>query len=81
MAERGLRRGIWNGLNASLRETRPRGPVSPRPGMGMKGRAIPAIPMVFESEWKIAANGGTVRNGTVRMRVSDRLPQCACEGV
>ena len=35
----------WNGPNASLGETRPRGPVSPRPGMGLEQRRAPAIPL------------------------------------
>ena len=35
----------WNGPNASLGETRPRGPVSPRPGMGLEQRRAPATPL------------------------------------
>ena len=45
--------------------------------MRVEGRATPAIPTVLEPEWKTAANGGTWRNGTGRMRVSERLPHVA----
>ena len=37
----------------------------------------PAIPTVLEPGWKTEAHGGTGRNGTVRMRVSERRAHVA----
>ena len=79
MEDRGERAGWeeWNGWDASLGETRPRGSVSPRPRKRVEGRAILAIPTVLEPGWKIEANGGTGRPGTVGMRVSERRAHVA----
>ena len=46
----GWSRKVWNGRNASLGETRPRGPVSPRPGMRFDGLRDGEQPVRLESE-------------------------------
>ena len=52
-----------NGSNASLGETRPRGPVSPRPGMPVKQRPAPAIPTDLEPAWRLPKSFSVQRNG------------------
>ena len=79
MEDRGERAGweAWNGWDASLGETRPRGSVSPRPRKRVEGRATLAIPTVLEPGWKIEASGRAGRPGTVGMRVSERRAHVA----
>ena len=72
-----LNQAEWTGQNASLGETRPRGRVSPRPGMGLEQRRTPAIPTDIEPVSRRAASFPTRRNGQVRMRVSERLAHVA----